>query len=137
MSVADEPQGEPDVPRVTEPVGGDLRVATTVVGPATVLTVQGEVDMRTAPALSERVDRHFADVEGGRRPLVFDLRGVGFFGSAGLAVLTSAHQRATDLDTVVWVVASARTVTRPLQITGLDVLLNVTDDLGAALDAIG
>lgn len=52
-------------------------------------------------------------------------------------MLTSAHQRATDVDTVVWVVASARTVTRPLQITGLDVLLNVTDDLGAALDAIG
>jgi anti-sigma B factor antagonist len=136
VSVADQPHGESDLPRIDR-VAGDLRVATTTAGAATVLTVEGEVDMRTVPALRERVDSHFADPSASRRPLVFDLRGVGFFGSAGLAVLTSAHQRATAVDAAVWVVATARTVTRPLQITGLDALLHVTDDLAAALNAIG
>lgn len=135
MSVADQQPDEADVPRAQPAGAAGLEVRSSTKGAATVLTVDGEVDMRTAPVLADEVGRHFqAD---GRRPLVFDLSGVGFFGSAGLAVLAEAQNRAIEHGTEVWVVAPSRTVSRPLQITGLDALLNVVPDLPAALRAVG
>lgn len=136
MSVADQQPDEADVPRAAEPASGaGLAVRSSTKGAATVMAVDGEVDMRTAPVLAEEVGRHFRT--DGRRPLVFDLTGVDFFGSAGLAVLAEAQAKATQLGSSVWVVASTRTVSRPLEITGLDSLLNVVTDLAAALRAVG
>lgn len=134
MSVADQQPDEGDVPRATEPAGGaGLAVRSSTEGAVTVLTVDGEVDMRTAPVLADEVGRHFdADDRG---PLVFDLSGVDFFGSAGLAILANAQARATEQGTTVWVVAPSRTVSRSLEITGVDALLNVVHDLPTALRA--
>ncbi len=134
MSVADQQPDDPQRPRVAQPAGSDLLVDVVARGAATVLVATGEVDMRTAPVLAEQVTRHYAVP--GPRPLVFDLTGVGFFGSAGLAVLAEAYEQATARGLLTWVVAPYRTVLRPLQITGLDSLLNVVDDLATALAAI-
>lgn len=134
MSVADQQPDDPRPPRAAEPAGSDLLVDVVARGAATVLVASGEVDMRTAPALAEQVTRHFA--EPGRRPLVFDLTRVGFFGSAGLEVLAQAHEQAIARDMATWVVAPTRVVSRPLQITGLDALLNVVDNVAAALAEI-
>ena len=90
------------------------------------VTVAGEVDSSSAPELRSRVD----DVlDAGVRDLVLDLGGVTFLDSAGLCVLAAAHRRAVRDDVRLIVVASSRAVVRPMQITGLYHLLDVTEAL--------
>lgn len=86
------------------------------------LAVTGEVDSSTAASLRAAVDAAFA---GGARTLTVDLRGVTFLDSAGLCVLAGAYRRATDEGIALRVLAGARAVVRPLQITGLYDLLAV------------
>ena len=86
------------------------------------LTVAGEVDSSSAPAVRDAVD---AALDGGARQLVLDLDGVTFLDSAGLCVLAGAHRRAVQDGVTLRVLASGRAVIRPLQITGLWELLAV------------
>ncbi|WP_280373844.1 STAS domain-containing protein [Nocardia abscessus] len=58
---------------------------------ATVLTVAGEVDLATAPALENAID---AILSGKPAALIIDLTAVSFLASAGMATLVAAHQRA-------------------------------------------
>jgi anti-sigma B factor antagonist len=83
---------------------------------ASVLVVVGELDMLTAPQLSQALD-----VALGAAPpvLVVDLSGITFMDSAGLAVLLSAHREAGD-GTSLRVVANQRATLRPMQLTGVD-----------------
>ena len=86
------------------------------------LTVVGEIDSSSAPALRVAVE----DVlDGGVRELVIDLDGVTFLDSAGLCVLAAAHRVMSEAGLRLRVLASSRAVIRPLQITGLWDLLAV------------
>jgi len=97
-----------------------LDVATT--GSTARVSAAGEIDSSTAPQLRERLD---AVLGTGVAELVVDLGGVTFLDSAGLCVLAAAHRRAADQDIRLRVLASARAVIRPLEITGLYDLLHV------------
>ena len=94
------------------------------------LTVSGEVDSSSAPALRARLD----DVlDKGAVELTIDLTRVTFLDSAGLCVLAAAHRRSLRADVRLRVLASTRAVIRPMQITGLYDLLHVaTEESGAA-----
>lgn len=97
------------------------------------LHLAGDVDMLTAPSLADHVR---AQLDSGQvRCLVFDLGGVTFLGSAGLAVLAEANTTAMDKAVAVRVVASSRMVLRPLQVTGLDQVLTIVSDVGSAVGA--
>lgn len=88
---------------------------------ATRVIAVGEIDASTASVLRERLD----DVLGGDvRNIVVDLVAVTFLDSAGLCVLAGSHRRAADLGVTMSVLASARAVVRPMQITGLWELLD-------------
>ncbi|MEV6626418.1 STAS domain-containing protein [Amycolatopsis sp. NPDC051114] len=92
-----------------------LTVATEQCGRTLVLVVEGDVDLRTAPAVRQALESAL-----GRRPwrLVVDLSRVQFLDSAGLEVLLAAHRQAaprTDLR----LVATTRATWRPIQITRL------------------
>jgi anti-sigma B factor antagonist len=103
-------------------------------GPA-VVRVSGEVDMLTAPVLAEQVRALLAASDGPiRRALVVDLTGVGFLGSAGLAVLADAAKIATERVITLRVVAASHAVLRPLQVAGLDAVLVIVDDLATAVE---
>ena len=58
-----------------------------------VITVAGELDMATAPALRERLSRAIA---AGASALVLDLRGVTFMDSIGLAAILLARSRLNE-----------------------------------------
>lgn len=102
------------------PVSGDGTIAPVTVrvertADAVVLAVAGEVDMATAPQVHDAVLRALEE-----RPsvLVIDLDGVGFMGSAGLAVLVEAQAQAAE-QTRLRIVAAGTETLRPLQVTGL------------------
>jgi anti-anti-sigma factor len=118
------------------PAAEAIEVAVTTVDErAVVLHVVGEVDMLTAPVFAEHVRTHFA-AAGQVRPLVVDVTGVTFLGSAGLAVLADARNLATASGVAVRVVASSPTVLRPLQVTGLDQVLEIVPDVTTALSQV-
>jgi anti-sigma B factor antagonist len=97
----------------------------------TVLFVEGDVDLATAPSLEEAVT---AAVTAPGRALIIDLTSVTFMGSAGLRVLVLAAQ---ELDSAVFyaVVADSPATRRPIEVTALDELFATFSTLDAAFAA--
>ncbi|NKY59172.1 STAS domain-containing protein [Nocardia flavorosea] len=95
----------------------------------TVLTVTGEVDLATAPALETAID---AALDAGTDHLVIDLAAVSFLASAGMAVLVAAHQRAGDKTTIA-LVAEGPATSRQLKMTALDQVFDLHSTLDDAL----
>ena len=122
----------------TDPVG-PLTVAPTQPRPGLVLVrVLGEIDMLTAHRLRDvlegasttvAADRDAARCsteDGDEASVVCDLEGVTFLGASGLDVLATAHAAATARRVRLVLVASHRTVVRPLKLTALDGRLGLT-----------
>jgi anti-sigma B factor antagonist len=95
----------------------------------TVVSVSGEIDMLSAPALRTYVATNLVD-DG---TFVLDLSGVTFLGSAGLAVLVEAAQESRTRAIAFRVVAADRAVTRPIVATGLGEVFAVHKTLDEAI----
>ncbi len=92
------------------------------------LMVEGEIDTLTADELERGCEQLLAvpsDV------LVIDLTDVTFLASSGLAVLIRAAHKAGERR--LRLVAAARAVRRPLEVTGSDQLFDLYTDRGAAM----
>lgn len=89
------------------------------------IRLHGELDLATAPQLSEAV----ATVLDARpRSLAVDLRELTFVDSTGLNVLVAAHRRA-QADGCAFVVLAARgAALRAIQVTGVDRIFEVEVD---------
>ncbi|AOR37593.1 hypothetical protein BFF78_38555 [Streptomyces fodineus] len=94
----------------------DVVAAHRVVGGATVVALRGEIDLLTAPALSERLDTLTAHPH---PELVLDLRLVRFIDCAGLGVLCRARNRALARQGRLRLVSESVGFRRMLQVTGL------------------
>ncbi|MFF2391849.1 STAS domain-containing protein [Nocardia sp. NPDC058114] len=106
-----------------------MTTTTAVHDGVTVLTVTGEVDLATAPALDATIEAILADKPAA---LVIDLTAVGFLASAGMATLVAAHQRAGET-TAIAVVADGPATSRQLKMTSLDQVFAMHTTLDAAL----
>lgn len=102
-----------------------VRIDVSSEGAGTRLTASGEVDSSSAPALRARLDAVF---DAGATDVTVDLGGVTFLDSAGLCVLAAAHRRALRDGVRLRVLATSRAVIRPMQITGLYELLDVSTE---------
>ncbi|XVV07608.1 STAS domain-containing protein [Actinosynnema sp. CA-248983] len=93
-----------------------------------VCAVSGDVDLRTAPRLRDRL---VAQLRPAGPDLVADLGDVGFLGAAGLTALVAARSAADACGVRFCLVARTRPVLRPLAVTGLllafDVYVHVDD----------
>lgn len=78
------------------------------------LALAGELDAHTAPLLAEAIAAADAD------RLSIDMSQVRFVDSSGLRVLIEAHQSALAQDRTVCLTNPSPTVTRLLQISGID-----------------
>ena len=94
------------------------------------LTVSGEIDTLTAPALDAALVRA---VDGPAATLVVDLTGVVFLASSGLAVLIEAAHRASTSGRALRLLVRGRPVLRALQITGTDQLFELHTERESAL----
>src|SRR5436305_5059733 len=96
------------------PTQNDFNVETRSDEHATVLTVTGELDLATSPALEAELDR----ATDGSELVILDLRGVSFMDSTGLSLLVKAQRRAHDLGRRLAVVKGGAQVQRLLKLTG-------------------
>lgn len=92
-----------------------------------IIRVTGDLDLMTAPTLSEALDRARRDASQnlGATAMVVDLRSVRFLSAAGIHALADAHDACTGAGMRLRVVADQPAVTRPLMLTGLDRLLDL------------
>lgn len=87
-----------------------------------VLTVTGELDMRTAPALKERLD----ELGTGSAPKVaLDLSAVPFMDSSSVAILIMAYKRLVGLGGVFALIGASGSPQKVLHITGIDRVIPV------------
>ncbi len=83
----------------------------------TILSVQGEVDLYTAPRLKERL----TDLIGsGHTRVAVELPGVEFMDSTGLGVLIGALKRCKEAGGTLALIGPREPVVKVLAITGLD-----------------
>lgn len=113
-------------------MNGEFSVAEHNHGPAWVLTIAGELDLRTSPQLEQSLDRVWAS---GAELVILDLRQIEFMDSTGLRVLLSAHQRAQERGRRFALVRGADQVERVLTLTGVRDLLTVVDSPDELLPA--
>jgi anti-anti-sigma factor len=95
-----------------------------------VITVCGDLDMLTAPALAGAIE---AAARHAPPAIVVDLSGVDFLASAGMSVLVSAHENLTPA-VGFGVVASGPATSRPLEVLGIDALIALYRTLDEACD---
>jgi anti-sigma B factor antagonist len=96
-----------------------------------IVSVEGEVDLFTAPEFRQRV---FAPVGRAVRRLIVDLSDTTFIDSAGLGVLIEAHRRLTPRGGTMIVVCDHDAIVKTFRITGLDGVFTLASSVD---DAVG
>lgn len=93
------------------------------------VTLEGEVDVYTAPRLKEELTSLIA---GGCHFLIVDMEKVAFIDSSGLGVLVSALRRAREKDGAIRIVCTREGVLKIFRITGLDKVFPIFSDAAEA-----
>lgn len=127
--MAENPQAASGVP---SPSKNDFDVSEKRVGQLVVLSVSGNVDMLSAPWLTEAIDAALAKSPSG---LVVDLSRVDFLGSAGISVLMTTHANMGDSGRFA-VVADGPATHRPLTLLGLGEIMSLYRTLDDALSEL-
>lgn len=112
----------------------ELKISSRSQDEVAVVTVSGEVDLYTAPQLRDEL---VGALEGGARRLVIDMSRVEFCDSTGISVLLSAMKRARDEEGDLELVAPKPAVTKVLEVTGLDEVFTIHQDLDTLSVSVG
>jgi anti-anti-sigma factor len=105
-------------------VHNEFRVETQTTGRLTTLTVTGELDLVSSPALERELEKAYAS---GGSTILLDLRGLAFMDSTGLHLLVKAQQRAEDAGRRLVLTRGSEQVQRLLGLTGVADLLTIVD----------
>ena len=114
----------------------ELLVVDSEIRPEAVLGyAKGEGDSSTAGQLRSQLEAALQRAESQEsRLLIVDLRGVTYFGSAGLNAVLDCHKQGAQAGTSVRLVADHGLVVRPIEVTNLDSLLELYPTLPDALE---
>ncbi len=104
----------------------ELKVSTRSQGGRTVMSLDGEIDLYTAP----RLHGELVTVLSGETPvqIVVDMSGVDFCDSTGMNVLLAAHRRAREQGGDLELAAPRPAIRKILQVTGLESVFTVLDN---------
>ena len=111
---------------------GELEVRNQTLGGCLIVRVVGELDLATAPVLREHI---LGQLALGQTRIVIDMSRVPFVDSTGLSALIVAHHEATARGGSVRLACAHRSVLRVIQITRVDRLFELYDDVCDALEA--
>jgi anti-sigma B factor antagonist len=109
----------------------ELAIRTEQEGDVCTVTLEGEIDVYTAPRLKEQL---VSVIGGGCTNVIVDLQNVGFIDSSGLGVLVGALRRAREHDGVVRIVCTRDSILKIFRITGLDKVFPIFSDVDEARD---
>jgi anti-sigma B factor antagonist len=93
-----------------------FRVQVANKGEAAIVSISGELDLASSPALEEELERVAAT---DASLVIVDLRELEFMDSTGLSVLVRAHQRAAENSQRFGLVNGSQQVQRLLSLTGV------------------
>lgn len=108
----------------------DIKVTTREAGDRTVIDVEGEVDVFTAPKLRETI---IGAINDGKDRLIVNLSGVDFMDSTGLGVLVGGLKRVKERNGELAIAGAQGTVLRVLNVTGLNAVFPLHDSVDAAV----
>jgi len=109
----------------------ELEIRTQLDGTTCTMTLDGEVDVYTAPRLKEEL---VSIIEGGCGHVIVDLENVAFIDSSGLGVLVGALRRARERDGSVRIVCTRENILKIFRITGLDKVFPIFSDASEAAE---
>lgn len=112
---------------------GDIDVEDAPLSEAFGIAVRGEVDMATAPALSEALD---AAVRASSGPLVVDLSEVGFLDSSGVGLFLRARALLGREDRALLLVCPVGPVRRTFEVAGVADLFSLWTSRAEAAAAL-
>ena len=98
-----------------------------------VVTVSGELDIATAPALRDRLT---AAIDAGTQRLVIDLSGISFLDSVALATIVHAKQRLPDNGKMALAVDPSSYVMLVFESGGLPNVLDLVETRAQAIDLV-
>ena len=101
-------------------------------GEIALVTVGGEVDFKTGPALKKTIDNVIGPAP---TKLIIDLSEVTFMSSVGLAILAWTSERLGESAGFA-VVATRLATMRPIHLTGLDQLFSLCSTIDQALISV-
>jgi anti-sigma B factor antagonist len=99
-------------------------------GDAAVISVSGELDLASSPALEEQLERV---ARSDASLVIVDLRALEFMDSTGLSVLVRAHQRSEENSQRFGLVNGSQQVQRLLTLTGVAERLTLEETPGELL----
>ncbi|MDT4939105.1 MAG: anti-sigma factor antagonist [Pseudonocardiales bacterium] len=111
----------------------EFSVAQQTVEGVPVVTVRGEIDVYSAPALKDALIELLAPEI---PAVVVDLTEVGFLDSTGLGALVAARTSATDSDARLPIVSDRDRILKLFRITGLDAIFEIYPSVEAAVTAV-
>lgn len=107
-----------------------LRATREEYGSRSVLVLEGDLDLLTAPQLTEAAS---ALIDAGARNLIVDARGVEFCDSTGLSVFVRMQNRLREQSGTVVIAGPTPMVRGILEVTALTDVFLVTDTIADAL----
>ena len=98
------------------------------------LALSGEVDVSNTPQVREAGLKLLSD---GARKLVVDLSGIEYMDSAGLGTLVGLQKRLREVGGAMVIAGPQPRVRRLFDITGLDQIFAVCEDVSTAIKEVG
>ena len=96
-----------------------------------VAELEGEIDLSTAAVFKETV---YKVIEAGKIDVVIDLTGLEFMDSTGLGVLVAALKKTSTEGGSIRLICDKRSILKVFNITGLDKVFSIYDNLQRCLD---
>lgn len=100
---------------------------------AYILQVHGEIDLATAPQLSQELERL---VDGGSRAVILDLSHLEYLDLSGIKVFEAVHERLHRHNQQLVLCASSYPVHRILGLAQVDKVISMFSTVDAALDSL-
>ncbi|WP_269134472.1 STAS domain-containing protein [Spiractinospora alimapuensis] len=101
----------------------ELKISTSAHSDHALVAVRGEIDLYTAPRLHSELVAALDNAGGGR--LLVEMSQVEFCDSTGINVLLSGLKRARERSGDLEIVAPSGTVSKILEVTGLDAVFRI------------